>query len=108
MSLSKITITKQPGETRLVSMEFSNKMVTGESLISIVNVTQSLVDGGATTDLVFSGQVFSGQIAQFLVSGGTIPDRTDINYCDYKVTVEVTTDASQILENDGILRVKED
>jgi hypothetical protein len=108
MALSKITITKQPGETRLLSMDFSNKMVTAEIISSIDSISQILADGRLTTDLTFSGQVISGQIAQFLVSGGDIPDRDDINECDYKVTATVTTDAGQILENDGILKVKED
>ncbi len=108
MALSKITINKQPGETRLVSMDFSNKMATAETIVSIDNVTQSLADGSAIADLIFSGQTINGQIAQFLVAGGSIPDRADIQQCDYKVTVTITTDAAQILENDGILKIKED
>lgn len=108
MALSKITISKQPGETRLVSMDFSNKMATGEIVVSIDTITQLLADGGTTSDLVFSGQTINAQVAQFLVSGGTIPDRSDIQECDYKVTVKITTDLGQILENDGILKIKED
>lgn len=108
MALSKIIISKQPGETRLVSMDFSNKMVATETIVSIDSVTQSLANGGATTDLVFSGETVSDQTAQFLVSGGDIPARADIPECDYKVTVTVTTSLSQVLENDGILKVKED
>ena len=109
MALSKIVIQKQPGETRLVSMDFSNKMDTAEIILSIDDIRQLINDtGGTTTDLTFAGQTINGQVAQFLVSGGTIPDRTDINECDYKVTVEVTTDLGQVLENDGILKIKED
>jgi hypothetical protein len=108
MALSKITINKQPGETRLVSMDFSNKMATAEVIVSIDSVAQILADGGSTTDLTFSGQTINGQVAQFLVAGGTIPDRSDIQECDYKVTVTITTDYGQILENDGILKIKED
>lgn len=112
MALSKITIQKQPGETRLVSMEFDNKMDAAEIMVSIDSVDQVVSDGksgwAVTTDLTFSGQTISGQIAQFLVSGGEIPDRPDINECDYKITVTITTDLGQILENDGILKIKED
>jgi len=112
MALSKITITKQPGETRLVSMDFSNKMQTGETIVSVDNIAQQIyVENGPdlpTTDLTFSGQAFSGQVAQCLVSGGQIPTRDDIPECDYKVTFTVTTSNGQILENDGILKVKED
>jgi len=109
MALSKITIQKQPGETRIVSMAFDNKMAASETIVSIDSIDQLINDtGGATTDLTFTGQTINGQIAQFLVSGGEIPDRTDINECDYKVTVTITTDLGQILENDGILKIKED
>ena len=112
MALSKITIQKQPGETRLVSMEFTNKMDSAETIVSIDSIQQFLYDAdGAdapTSDLVFTGQTINGQIAQFLVSGGSIPDRADIQECDYKVTVTVTTDIGQILENDGILKIRED
>lgn len=112
MALSKITIQKQPGETKRVSMDFSNKMISGELIVSIDNVEQTLYEPNGTdqptTDLSFSGQVISGQVAQLLVAGGTIPSRGDIKEQDYKVTITVTTDAGQILENDGLLKVKED
>ena len=112
MALSKVTIEKQPSETKLVSMSFDNKMVSGEAITSILDIEQRLYDptgpDDATTDLTFAGQTYSGQIAQFLVSGGVIPTRDDIPYQKYKVTVKVQTDANQILENDGILNVKED
>lgn len=112
MALSKVTIQKQPGETKRVSMDFSNKMITGEVILSIDNIAQTLYEPEGTdqptTDLVFSGQSISGQVAQFLVAGGNIPTRSDIKEQDYKVTVTVTTDNGQILENDGILKVKED
>lgn len=107
MALSKVIIPKQPGETRLVTMSFSNKMVTGELITAINSITQTLADGSATTDLEFTDSIYSGQSAQFLVSGGVIPSRPDITYTDYKVTVTVTTDDGQILENDGILKVQE-
>jgi len=110
MSLSKVTVSKQPGETRLVSMDFSNKMADDEVIVTIDDVAQSLTDGGVTTDLTITGEVISvsGQIAQFLVAGGIIPTRPDIKETSYKITVTVTTDADQVLENDGLLLVKED
>ena len=108
MSLSNVIITKQPSEKRLVSMDFSKKMATTETITAIVSVGQSLADGSITTDLEFSAQIISGQVVQFLVAGGNIPTRADIQECDYKVTVKVTTSLGQELENDGILKVKED
>jgi len=107
MSLSKTTIEKQISEKRLVTMNFDNKMSTAENIISVDTVTAYL-DDVVSSDLTFSGQTYSGQQAQFFIEGGVIPARADVNFCDYKVTVEVTTDLGQMLENDGILRVQED
>jgi hypothetical protein len=102
MALSKTILTKQPAETRLLSMGFDNKMVTGELITSI----DSMVSDPA--GLTFAGESFSGQIAQALISGGTIPDRADCNEREYKVTFTISTDMNQVLENDGILIVRED
>lgn len=107
MALSKDTLYKQPGETRLLSMDFSNKMVTGE-LISTVDSISATVMGEANTDLTFDNLTANGQQADFTVAGGVIPTREDIDYCDYKVSVTVTTDAAQVLVNDGMLRVQDD
>ena len=104
--ISNTVICKQPSENRLVIMGFSNKMADNENIVAIASITASL-DNVATSDLVFNDQNYSGSDVQFLISGGVIPTRDDINYCDYKVTVTVTTDMGQTLENDGILRVQE-
>ena len=79
-----------------------------EIITSIDSITQGFADGRPSTDLTFSGQVISGQNAQFLIAGGIVPVRPDIQEIDYKITTRVTTDIGQKLENDGILRVKED
>jgi hypothetical protein len=105
--MATTVLTKQPGETRLLNMDFSHKMTTGELILSVDSVTGTLA-GAANADLTFSALTTNVQAAQFLVAGGLVPDRTDINYQDYKVTVVVTTDYGQILEEDGTLRVQED
>lgn len=98
---------KQPGETILITTDFSEKMVTGETIASIDSTAQALADGSSTNDLTISGAVISGQTVEFLAAGGTIPNRIDVNEKDYKVTITVTTSASQVLENDESLKVKE-
>jgi hypothetical protein len=110
MSLSKVTLTKQPAEIKLCLMDFSNKMADAENITAIVGVTQLLYPSDeATADLTFAGQTYQAGVpkAQFTIAGGSIPARTDIKFCDYKVTVTITTDLGQTLENDGVLRVEE-
>jgi hypothetical protein len=104
MALSKIKIRKQVSETRLVTMEFGNKMATGETITDVDTHVSDPVG------LSFANAVVStdGQKVNVLVSGGSIPDREDCNERAYKVTITCSTDASQILENDGILVVAED
>lgn len=104
MALSKTKIRKQVGETRLVTMEFGNKMATGETITSV----DSYVSDPA--GLTFANAVVdaTGQKVNVLISGGVIPDREDCNEKEYKVTITVSTDANQILENDGIMVVAED
>lgn len=87
-------LTKQPGESRLLSMDFSKKMSKGETITTI----DSTVSNPA--GLTFPSTTPSGQDAGILISGGD-------NHKKYKVTVTVTTSLSQILENDGYLDVKE-
>lgn len=95
------TLYKQPGESRLFDMSFANKMRDGETIVSIDSITA--VPG----DLSFSGSVYSGQIVQTLISGGTIPSRVDTPEESYIVTFVVTTSSGQVLENEGILIVRE-
>ena len=97
MALSKTIVYKQPAEERLVSMTFQNKMADNENINGIDSIVATL-NGNATVDLTFANQTWSGDEVQFLISGGNIPTREDINYCDYKVTVTVTTDLGQTLE----------
>lgn len=104
MAISTVKIRKQVAETRLLGMEFGNKMATGELILTI---DSSVSD---PSGLSFTGGVVTvdGQSINILVSGGVIPDREDCNEQEYKVTITVTTDAAQILENDGILVVADD
>lgn len=96
------TLEKQPSEARLFDMYFDNKMRTGELIVSIDGVVSDPVG------ISFDGQSFSGQIVQLLVSAGDPPDRGDLPYNQYKITVTVTTDAGQVLENEGFLNIQEE
>lgn len=95
------TLYKQPGETRLFDMSFANKMRDGETIVSIDSITS------VPNDLTFNNSVYSGQVVQTLIGGGTIPIRPDTPEESYIVTFVITTSSGQILENEGILIVKE-
>lgn len=96
------TLEKQPSEDRLFDMYFDNKMRTGETITSIDSTVST------PAGITFLSQSFSGQVVQLLVSAGDPPDRGDLDYNQYKITVTVTTSANQILENEGFLNIKEE
>jgi hypothetical protein len=102
MAKANDTLEKQPNETRLFDMYFDNKMRTGETIVSVDSTVSS------PAGIVFNSTSFSGQIVQLLISAGDPPDRGDLNYNQYKITVTVTTSAGQVLENEGYLNVQDE
>jgi len=88
------TLTKQPAEVRLFGMDFSNKMDKAETILSVDDTAS------APVGITFTGSTIDGQIVNVLCNGGTSGKK-------YKITVTVTTDAGQVLENDGFLEVQE-
>ena len=96
------TITKQPNETHLITFDFKKKMVTGELILT--------VDSTATdpAGITFGNTpTINPNNVQVLVSGGVAPSRDDIAQTPYKLTMLVTTDAGQILEEDITLNIEE-
>ena len=92
---------KQPTETRKFDMSFSNVLGSSENITSIASINSEKV-GGYTTDLTIgtTGLVSAtptGTVEMY-IAGGTLGST-------YRIEVLVNTDASQILEGDGILYV---
>ena len=92
---------KQPSETRKFEMDFSSVLSTSENISSIVSINSEKV-GGYTSDLVIgsTGLVSAtptGTVEMYIESG-TLGST-------YRIEVLVNTDASQVLEGDGILYV---
>ena len=92
---------KQPTETRKFEMDFSSLLGTSENITSISSINSEKV-GGYTSDLVIgsTGLVVAtptGTVEMYIESG-TLGST-------YRIEVFVNTDASQILEGDGILYV---
>lgn len=80
---------KEVGETRLISMPFTNKMSSSESIVSVDRVVVE-----PTADLVVTLDSVNSKNVLLLVSGGTSGVR-------YEIYVKLTSSAGQILENDG-------
>lgn len=88
------SLTKQPGESRLYSMDFSGLLGRGESLDSVISVTND------QSGLVLDGvPTIVGNLAQQRISGGTLG-------VTYRVTIRVLTDQGNTLEGEGILQVR--
>lgn len=88
------SLIKQPGESRLYSMEFAANLAAGETIATVDSVTAS------PSGLTIGSPVANGTKADVRISGGTAPTT-------YKVTFTVTTSASNILEAEGVLVVRQ-
>ena len=88
---------KQPSEKRKFTMDFTNILGTGE-LIQGISSVGSEKEGGYISDLSITstGIVTGSKQCDMFIESGTLGST-------YRVEVLVTTDASQILEGDGIL-----
>ena len=91
---------KQPAEVRKYAMDFSNVLSSSESITTsgvYPKVSSELLNGDSS-DLTIYNEAIDGNKIELWVSGGT--DGTS-----YRLEVSIATDAEQIIEGDGILRV---
>ena len=92
---------KQPGEKRKFEMSFSSVLGASENITSITSVVSEKV-GGYDSDLTITStglvSATPTTTVEMYVSGGTLGST-------YRIEILVNTDASQILEGDGILYV---
>ena len=87
-------LTKQPGETLKMAMDFVNLLSSGESL-----ATPTTVAFDSTTITASTGTI-SGTQVQFVVSGGTDGQA-------YRVQVTSVTSTSNTRQADGMLDVRD-
>ena len=92
---------KQPTETRKFQMDFSSVLGSSENIISIVSINSEKV-GGYTSDLIIGSTGLisatpTGTVEMY-IENGTLGST-------YRIEILVNTDASQVLEGDGILYV---
>ena len=98
-----IARTKQPSEERTYQFNFTNKLVDGRTLSSCAPIVQSVryaPEGVVAANLTISGVVVSTPKAQCKISGGT-------NGCHYSLKALGTDSAGDVIEVDGILKIKE-
>tara|TARA_R110002020_G_scaffold242255_2_gene455566 strand:- start:467 stop:784 length:318 start_codon:yes stop_codon:yes gene_type:complete len=91
---------KQPAEVRKYSMDFSNLVATNESILTsgvYPKITSELINGGSS-DLIITSEQVEGNTVSFFCSGGS-------DGKSYRIEVTIATNADQIFEGDGILRV---
>ena len=102
MPLAAEVLDKQPGETINYGMDFDAALATDEIIDSIVVTHRESCGGTADLEMEDLTNVISadGKSVSMLISGGTSGKK-------YIVTVVATTSEDQVLEGDGILRVKD-
>jgi len=91
-STASETLYKKAGEKRRYSMDFSDLMVSGETISGTPTVTD------ASSDLTISGITVSGQSVLAWIAGGTKPKK-------YTVVITLTTSSGQILIGEGKLEI---
>jgi hypothetical protein len=85
---------KQPGESRLLGIDFELVLETGEALDAVSGVT------GSPSGLTIGSGSIDGTEVRFRVSGG-------VHNRNYRLAVTVTTDAGNTLVGDAVLEVRD-
>ncbi len=94
---SKNNLCKQASEVLTYTMDFSNLMVTGETISTISSVTSELRGGGGS-DLGLSSETIVGQTVTVIISGGT-RNQT------YRIEIIIISSGLSTIEGDGLLKI---
>ena len=92
------TFTKQPSEIFTVSMDFSRRLVSGETLSS--KTVTATAGGQDATSTVIDSSSIDGTDVDVKVKAGS--DGTD-----YKITIKVTTSTGNVFEDEITMTVTE-
>lgn len=100
MSISHLEeLEKLTSDSFVYNMDFSNKLRTGESITalnSVVATNQNKVSG--STEVAVGSTSLSATIIQVRLSAGE-------PYEQYRITISVSTDNSNIITGEGLLRI---
>jgi hypothetical protein len=95
------TVTKQPNENFPISVDFTRRLKSPETL-NAVAITSRKVADGSDSNALLSGATFTGAIAQVrLIAGGTTGD-------DHIVQFRVTTSTGNVYEAEIGLALREE
>ena len=89
---------KQPDEEFIISVEFTDRMTTGETIASNTVTAVNISTGADATDDVFDYATITGQFLYIRVLGGT-------SGISYKMTITITTSTGNILEEEVVIHV---
>ncbi|CAN7468276.1 hypothetical protein LJR175_003129 [Variovorax sp. LjRoot175] len=91
---------KQPGETWDYDVDYSDDMPVGDRIVAASAAVQCITDP-TNTALIRGAVTFTDLRAKVWLAGGT-------NGHDYKVTIHASTEGERQLEDEFILKIKED
>ena len=96
------TFTKQPSEAFNITVDFSERLETGEAIASVATSAVKVSDSSTVTSTVLGTATSASGIVTLPVKAGTSGE-------DYKIRVVATTDATTpaIHEADVLMRVRE-
>jgi hypothetical protein len=93
-------LVKQPTESRIYSFDFTHLLDSAETISTISSIEQvNLGKVSGSTDLTLGSSAISDKYIQVRISEGTDKE-------NYRLTAIITTSSSNILEMEGILRVR--
>jgi len=90
---------KTPEESLLFDMNFSNRLVSGETISAVTNssfTNNGLVSG--STNITLGDAAYTGGIVQIRISGGQL-------YEQYTVMLSITTSLGNTRVGKGLLRI---
>ena len=90
---------KQPSEIFPITLDFSRRLATGET-ISSKTVTAAIVGGGDATATVIDSSAIDGTEINITVKAGS-------DGVEYKITVKITSSASNVFEDEITMTVTE-
>lgn len=92
---------KQPSESRIYTFDFSSLLAQNivKTVLSVTQINQNLISG--SSDLTLGSPTTNlDKLVQIRILGGTDDE-------DYKITALIEDTGSNILEGEGLLRVRD-
>jgi len=99
--MAKLFFDKQPSEEFFIAIDFSDRLADGETISSKIVTAVNVATGIDTTTVVINSSAIDGDDINIKVKAGTSGEK-------HKITVQITTSGSNILEEEVIMHVIEE